>query len=217
MRPMNPSPEHAKYQPLLDPYYARMAEQEAFLVGAGIKQAEGCAAFMKKWMQAWESGVDALADCLTEDISFADSTTACENVYGRDLTLEYMACMYTAYPDMVFYPQDDTLRSMPYWDFYGGEIRCTWPWRGIARYSGPLTHPANGATFPPTGRTINFIGVDRYIITPDWRISRIDTDWDMYTHMRQLLPFPLPTMHGRSAWVFGKIAMGLTRPLRRAS
>lgn len=207
MRQTGPSPEHADHQHLLEPYYQRMEEQEAFLVDSGIELARGSAAFMKKWMQAWESGtVAALADCLTEDISFADSTTACRDVHGKDLTLDFMQKMYDAMPDMVFYPQDDTLRSMPYWDFFGGEIRCTWPWRGIARWTGPLTNPVGGATMPPTGRTFNFIGVDRYVISADWRISRIDTDWDQLTHIRQLIPIPLPDFDGPTARIVGRVA-----------
>lgn len=49
------SPEHVKYAPLLEPYYQKVAVQEAFYTKAGLP-AEGMTDFLQKWFDAWDTG-----------------------------------------------------------------------------------------------------------------------------------------------------------------
>ena len=212
---------HAQYQPLLEPYYARLEEQEAFYVAAGIERAEGLAAFMRKWMQAWEAAssrgpgsLDELSDCMTDDIHFVEqASTFGRVVHSREMTLEFCAELYRAMPDTIYYPQDDSERSLPYWDFAGAEVRCTWPWRGIGRWTGPMRHPISGAIFPPLGVDLDYIGIDRYLITPDWKVRRIDTDWDSISQIMRALGIPFD-VNGRGARMAGRIATAAAPAVR---
>ncbi|ETZ85347.1 hypothetical protein L829_4969, partial [Mycobacteroides abscessus MAB_030201_1075] len=46
--------------------------------------------------------------------------------------------------------------------------------------------PTTGARLKGTGRCLNFIGIDRYTLTEDFKITHIDTDWDMLYGAAQL-------------------------------
>lgn len=70
----------------------------------------------------------------------------------------------------MFYPQDGT-NVMPYWDFYGGKIRVTQPWRAVGKFTGTLALP-DWPALAPTNRNLNFIGIDRYMLTEDLKMSR---------------------------------------------
>jgi hypothetical protein len=192
-----PSPEHAKYEPLVEPYMKKCEQQEKMLVKAGLP-ARGVAALARRWFDAWaKRDLGLLADCMTEDVVFTDSSTFGEERHGRELTLQNCEACFDAFPDMVFYPQDGTQRSLPYYDFLDDVIRMTVPWRGIGRFSGTVRiPPPDGPKITGTGRCLNFIGVDRYIVEGrgnEMRIARIDTDWDMLgAAFLQLAPVRLP-------------------------
>lgn len=209
------SPLHAKYTPLLEPYYKRVEEQEASLVKLGVP-AEGGAAFIRGWYTAWrERSLDQLSALLTPDVTYVDSSTREDERHGRELFLRFCERFFTAFPDMVFYPQDGTTRSMPYWDFTDGVARITVPWRGVGRFTGTLRDPSyEGFELPPSGRDFNFIGIDRYVLTEDWRITRVDTDWDLLGGLSQMYP-GVPEMHGPLARTAASVAKYVLPVARR--
>jgi len=190
---LGPSPEHSKYVGLMPRYWERVAAQEKDLVDHGYP-AEGILDFCQDWFDGWASqSVDKLSARMTEDITYIDSTS-----FGKvkERTLDSCRQSFLAFPDFAFYPQDDSIRSLPYFDFAEDELRVTIPWRGIGRQSGRFNIPDTDLTIAPTGRCINFIGVDRYTTVRDGngkiRISHIDTDWDMlYYAIGQLSPIQL--------------------------
>lgn len=51
---------------------------------------------------------------------------------------------------------------------------------------GETIEPNTGAKLKGTGRCLNFIGIDRYTLTHDFKITHIDTDWDMLYGAAQL-------------------------------
>ncbi|MFJ4657088.1 nuclear transport factor 2 family protein [Nocardia sp. NPDC088792] len=185
---LGPSPEHPRYQALLPDFWRKVEQQETEALERGFPIA-GATEFGRKWLDAWATqNVDGLRDCMAEECDFIDSTTFQNIRIGREETLANCAACFEAFPDMAFYPQDDSLRALPFLDYTHGQLRMLIPWRGITRWAGPLRLPGTEIVFPPTGRCLNFIGVDRYLLTDDFRISHIDTDWDMVYMGIQLSP-----------------------------
>lgn len=190
---LGPSPEHARYQPLLPEFWKKVEQQEAEALERGYP-IKGALEFGKAWFDAWASqSVPKLRECMAPDCDFIDSTTFQNIRIGREETLANCAACFEAFPDMAFYPQDDSLRSLPYGDYSHGQLRMAIPWRGIARWTGPMRLPGTDIVFPPTGRCLNFIGVDRYLLTDDFKITHIDTDWDMLYMGVQLSPLGIRT------------------------
>lgn len=191
---LGPSPEHDRYRALLPEFWQRVDEQEQQAVALGLPM-EGLAQFGRNWFDAWATqSVSALGDCMAEECDFIDSTTFQNIRLGKQETLANCAACFEAFPDMAFYPQDNTLRSLPYADYSHGQLRMAIPWRGIARWTGPQRLPGTDIVLPPTGRCLNFIGVDRYVLTDDFKISHIDTDWDMLFMGIQLSPIGIRTL-----------------------
>ena len=67
-----------------------------------------------------------------------------------------------------------------------GRRRAADPWRGVGRMTGETVVPGLDVKLRGTGRCLNFIGIDRYTLTDDFKISHIDTDWDMLYGAAQL-------------------------------
>jgi hypothetical protein len=88
------------------------------------------------------------------------------------------------------------------------------PWRGIARFSGPMQLPGTDVAIPPTGRCLNFIGVDRYTLTTDFRITHIDTDWDMAFMSMQMSPIAPGSVSLGTMKVLSLAARLVVPPLR---
>lgn len=190
---LGPSPEHAEYASLLPEYWQRTQQQEDALVKAGLP-AHGLKEFAKRWFDAWaHQSIEELRACMTEDCSFIDSSSFQHTRYGREETLANCAATFEAFPDQVFYPQDHSLRSLVYADYAEEQWRVVIPWRAIARWTGPVRIPGTKIALPPTGQCLNFIGVDRYTLTEDWRITHIDTDWNMLIMAIQGSAVPVPS------------------------
>lgn len=84
----------------------------------------------------------------------------------------------------------------------------------IARWTGPMRVPGTEVVFPPSGKCLNFIGVDRYTLTADWKISHIDTDWDQLYGFLQLAPVGVPMPSLRAMKAISVAARALTPALR---
>lgn len=186
------SPEHAKYSAYVPEFWKKVEKQEADAISRGLP-AKGITEFGRRWMNAWNTqSLEKLSECMTPDCDFVDSSTFQGIRRGRDLTIANCATVFSVMPDLSFYPQDETNRSLIYFDRIDDEWRMTFPWRGIARWSGAARIPGTRISIPPSGQNINFIGIDRYLVTDDFRIKRIDTDWDMLYAFYQLSPVKAP-------------------------
>ncbi|WP_067568756.1 nuclear transport factor 2 family protein [Nocardia acidivorans] len=185
---LGPSPEHAASQALLPEFWKKVEQQENAAIERGFA-IKGSLEFGQRWFDAWGTqSVDKLRECMAPDCGFIDSTTFQNIRGGREETLANCAACFEAFPDMAFYPQDDSLRSLPFVDYSHEQLRMLIPWRGIARWTGPLRVPGTDIVMPPTGRCLNFIGVDRYLLTDDFKVTHIDTDWDLVYMGIQLSP-----------------------------
>ncbi|MEV6768757.1 hypothetical protein AB0N05_09030 [Nocardia sp. NPDC051030] len=176
------SQEHTRYIALLEDYMAKVRAQEDMYVAAGLL-CEGMTDFLIKWFHAWEQrSILQLRDCMADDLTYADPTTGGRDWFPGQIEADLYVLMFRLVPDLVFYPQDDTPRGLPYYDFLDGNVRLTVPWRQIGR-----------VRFTP--RTMDITGVDRYNMVRDpergWLIARIDTDADLFYALGQLLPIPI--------------------------
>lgn len=200
--PSEYSKEHHESIALLPEFFAKVYEQEKMYVAAGFP-AEGLTEFLSKWWTAWEKrDVALLRECVTDDLVYADPTSPTHAILATQTGLyDFYYMLFKAAPDLAFWPQDDTKRALPYYDFLNGEVRITVPWRMIARFRMSL-------------RPMNVVGVDRYNMVRDpergWLIQRIDTDGDMLWTLGSQLPLPLPRIDQKKLH-------GLVKTLQRLS
>lgn len=211
---LGPSPEHAQYAALMPEFWRKTQRQEDEAIRLGLP-AKGIHEFGRRWFDAWASqSVDKLRDCMDPKCGFIDSSTFQNKRVDREETLANCASCFAAFPDMAFYAQDGTNRSLPYSDFFEDQWRIVIPWRGIARFTGPMKLPGTDIVLPPTGRCLNFIGVDRYTLTPDFKITHIDTDWDMLFMALQLSPLAPSSVSTRTMELAARAAQFLVPPMR---
>ncbi|SHO98055.1 nuclear transport factor 2 family protein [Mycobacteroides abscessus] len=186
----DPSPEHALCRALLPEFWRKVEQQEAEAIARGLP-AEGMTAFMRTWFDGWGTqDIEKIKSCVAEDATYIDSSSFQVRLGGPGLTAEHCRIVFDMMPDIGFYPQDGSNRSLPYADYFEGCWRLTIPWRGVGRFTGKVELPHfPGVTIPPNGRCLNFIGIDRYTLTSDFKITHIDTDWDMMFAALQMIPF----------------------------
>jgi hypothetical protein len=212
---LGPSPEHAQYQALMPEFWHRVEQQEAQAVERGLP-ARGMTEFAHTWFEAWgEQDIKKIDYCLAEECSYIDSSTFQVNKEGRQFTIDNCQASFEIFPDFAFYPQDGTLRSLPYADYFDGQWRITIPWRGIGRMSGEAVIPGLDVTLRGTGQCLNFIGIDRYTMTEGFKISHIDTDWDMLYGAAQLVGLG-SLVHSQRLQRFGIRAATVVAPAVRA-
>lgn len=211
---LGPSTEHARYAALMPEFWSRTKKQEEQAVALGLP-ADGMYDFGRRWFDAWATqSVEKLRDCMDPSCGFIDSSTFQNKRVDREETLANCAAAFTAFPDMAFYAQDATLRNLPYSDYFEGQWRMVIPWRGIARFTGPMSLPGTDVVIPPTGRCLNFIGIDRYTLTPDFKITHIDTDWDQAFMAIQLSPIAPTSVSARQLRWASLAARVLVPPMR---
>ncbi|OBK91090.1 hypothetical protein A5648_15395 [Mycolicibacter sinensis] len=204
------SDEHQSSIDLWEDFFVKVRAQEDMYVKAGMP-ADGLTDFLIKWFYAWEKrSITGLRACFNDHMVYADPTTACRDWTASQLECDVYSLGFRICPDMVFYPQDDTIRALPYYDFLDDEVRVTFPWRAIGRYR-------------YTPRSFDVLGVDRYNLVRDpergWLITRIDTDFDLFGALGQVMPIPIRAPKQRTVkLVLGtlqKIFPGLHGPVVR--
>jgi hypothetical protein len=187
MTDLLPSPRHIGHADQVEPFLGRVEAQVAELVAAGLPLA-GADEFIRRWFEAWrDRDTERIVACATPDVEFIDPGTS-GVLRGRPTLRDYTDRFFRAVPDLVFYPQRGA-EVLPYWDTYGGVGRVTLPWRAIGRFVAPLSLPG-WPTIAPTGRTMDFVGIDRYVFGSNWQIARIDTDYDMVGVLQQVSLLP---------------------------
>jgi steroid delta-isomerase-like uncharacterized protein len=123
--------------------------------------------FIPQWEQAWNShDPEKLLSLMTEDIVYDDSAWPA-TMHGHADVRRFLHSAWTAMPDLRFEMID------------GPFLRPTKPeaafyWRGAGRLTGPLDPPG----FAPTGRTVEFEGVDIQEYR-DGKVCRLRIVFDM--------------------------------------
>ncbi|OBK91089.1 hypothetical protein A5648_15390 [Mycolicibacter sinensis] len=188
----------------------KVRAQEEMFVKAGMP-ADGLTDFLIKWFDAWEQrDVVALRALMADDLAFAEPMSGSSHWTADKVMLDFANILFRACPDMVFHPQDDTIRALPYYDFLDGNVRLAVPFRWVGRFRYTL-------------RPFDVVGVDRYNLVRDpergWLVARIDTDNDLLSLLGQVSPIPIRAPKQRTVkLVLGtlqKIFPGLHGPVVR--
>lgn len=188
LRNRGPSLDHDRFRRNLSKFHDGVRDQEKRLTGAGIVLASGMSDFIAGWLSAFaKRDVDALSNMISPKVVFTDGSAGEREHYGRDVKLAQLRAIFHAFPDLAIYPQDQQMRSLPYWDFSGGYRRVAIPWRAVGRFTRPLRLPGRAAVMP-TGQSISLVGVDRYLLSDDWRVDWIDSTWDRAGFIAQATP-----------------------------
>ncbi|MUM19738.1 hypothetical protein BI330_23225 [Mycobacterium sp. CBMA 623] len=189
----------------MDDYYLKVRAQEQLYVSLGLP-ADGLTDFLVTWFHAWEQrSVTLLRDCFADEMIYADPSTGGRDWIAGQTEFDFYHQVFRAFPDMVFYPPNDTIQALPYFDFLDGNVRITVPWRQIGRLR-----------FTP--RAVDVVGVDRYNLIRDpqrgWLIARIDTDCDLLGVLGQLMPIAIRFPRQRTVQFLMRTAQRLFPSLR---
>jgi hypothetical protein len=181
---VNPSPVHAIHAARVGQYFDEVEKQEQALVAAGFTRAKGLHSWGKGYFEAYAArDIDAVMAHMTPDVTI-QSPESFGVMNGWDDIRAYTYNSYVALPDIVTYPEDGP-NVLPFWDFTGPKTRVLIPWRVIGRFTGVAKFP-NWPAMAGTGRCIDFVGFDRYVLTDDWKIEKILWGFDPLAMAQQI-------------------------------
>jgi steroid delta-isomerase-like uncharacterized protein len=129
--------------------------------------------FIDRYNEAWNAhDIDAIVAMHTEDSVFENHTTGDVNV-GREAIGRAISGIFGVFPDLTFETRRQYIRD----DLVVQE------WTGRGTHEGPMTR--SGIEVPPTGRTVEYRGMD-VIPIRDGLVARKDVYSDGVTLLRQL-------------------------------
>jgi steroid delta-isomerase-like uncharacterized protein len=129
--------------------------------------------FIDRYNEAWNAhDVDAIVAMHTEDSVFENHTTGDVNV-GREAIGRAISGIFGVFPDLTFETRRQYIRD----DLVVQE------WTGRGTHEGTMTR--SGIEVPPTGRTVEYRGLD-VIPIRDGLVARKDVYSDGVTLLRQL-------------------------------
>ena len=130
-------------------------------------------AFIDRYNAAWNAhDVDAIVELHTEDSVFENHVTGDVNV-GREEIGNAIRSIFAVFPDLTF----ETRRA------YIRDDLVVQEWTARGTHEGPMTR--SGIEVPPTGKTIEYKGMD-VIPIRDGLVARKDVYSDSITLLRQL-------------------------------
>jgi steroid delta-isomerase-like uncharacterized protein len=136
--------------------------------------------FTRRWEAAWNAHDPAqLLELMTEDIVYDDSASP-TTMRGHGDVRAFLDYVWRAFPDMRFEMVDG-----PY--IAPGQPKAAFYWKGTGTHTGPLDPPG----FAPTGKSVEFEGVDLHEYR-DGRVCRLRIVFDMMDVGRQLGTLPMP-------------------------
>ena len=129
--------------------------------------------FIDRYNTAWnEHDVDTIVSMHTEDSVFENHVTADVNV-GREQIGRAVAGIFSVFPDLTF----ETRRA------YVRDDLVVQEWTARGTHEGTMTR--SGMEVPPTGRKVDYKGMD-VIPIRDGLVARKDVYSDSVTLLRQL-------------------------------
>lgn len=149
-----------------------------------LPRAEEVLKWAERWLEAWNShDLDTLIELVTDDIVWDDPVMLGEPVHGRSEFRAFSEVFFRALPDIRF----DATGAF-YLASEGSGLVV--PWRVTGTFTGELAwwgkrYGANPPAFAPTGRRVDFEGVDLYDFR-DGLLSRWTTMFDAFAVNQQL-------------------------------
>ncbi len=129
--------------------------------------------FIDRYNAAWnDHDVDAIVSMHTEDSVFENHTTGDVNI-GKDAITQAISGIFGVFPDLSFEARSQYIRV----DLVVQE------WTARGTHEGPMTR--SGMTIEPTGRTVEYRGMD-IIPIRNGLVARKDVYSDGVTLLRQL-------------------------------
>ena len=129
--------------------------------------------FIDRYNAAWnDHDADAIVSMHTEDSVFENHTTGDVNI-GKDAIRSAITGIFRVFPDLNFEARSQYLRD----DLVVQE------WTARGTHEGPMNR--SGMTIEPTGRTVEYRGMD-IIPIQDGLVARKDVYSDGVTLLRQL-------------------------------
>ena len=129
--------------------------------------------FIDRYNAAWNGhDVDAIVSMHTEDSVFENHTTGDVNI-GKEAIAQAITGIFGVFPDLSFEARSQYVRD--------DLVVQDWTARGT--HQGPMTR--SGMTIEPTGRTVEYRGMD-IIPIRDGLVARKDVYSDGVTLLRQL-------------------------------
>jgi steroid delta-isomerase-like uncharacterized protein len=130
---------------------------------------------VQRWLDAWNShDLDRIAALFTPDAVVHQPQNP-EPLTTASMK-PFFAMVFRCFPDVHFEPTGVALGrgEAASWELVTGTMLA------------PMTDPATGRTFAPTGRKFSHIAAMRLVYAPDHRIREFWTIWDRATLMTQL-------------------------------
>ena len=129
--------------------------------------------FIDRYNAAWnDHDVEAIVSMHTEDSVFENHTTGDVNI-GKDAIAQAITGIFGVFPDLSFEARSQYIRD----DLVVQE------WTARGTHEGPMNR--SGMTIEPTGRTVEYRGMD-IIPIRDGLVARKDVYSDGVTLLRQL-------------------------------
>jgi steroid delta-isomerase-like uncharacterized protein len=129
--------------------------------------------FIERYNAAWnDHDVDAIVSMHTDDSVFENHTTGDVNI-GKDAIRSAITGIFGVFPDLSFEARSQYLR----------EDLVVQEWTARGTHEGPMNR--SGMTIEPTGRTVEYRGMD-IIPIRNGMVARKDVYSDGVTLLRQL-------------------------------
>ena len=151
---------------------AEVAQSQGGIDGAFVRD------FTPRWEAAWKSHQpERLFELMTEDIVYDDSAWP-TTMRGQADVRVFLESVWRAFPDLEFEMTDGPF-------LHPTAAKAAFHWRGTGTQTGPLDPPG----FAPTGKRIEFEGVDLHEYR-EGKVSRLNIVFDMMDVARQLGTLP---------------------------
>ncbi|MFL6090010.1 MAG: ester cyclase [Aeromicrobium sp.] len=113
--------------------------------------------WVSAWVAAWNArDVDAIADCVTDDIVYDDPGMYGELVVGKESFRANIEMVYRAFPDLLFVPSE----WPPMFSLDGTRVAA--PCRAITTFSGDLSGGPSKLELAGTNRPLDIFCLDLY-------------------------------------------------------
>jgi steroid delta-isomerase-like uncharacterized protein len=130
---------------------------------------------VQRWLDAWNSrDMARIAALFTPDAVVHQPQNS--QPMSVETAMAFFEMVFRAFPDVHFEPVGASI---------GNGEAASWE-RVIGTMLGPMSEPATGRTWPPTGKRFEHVAAMRLVYAPDHRVREFWTIWDRAELLTQL-------------------------------